>query len=64
MLHDTLVVVSSPSEKASAYLMVKVVAPTYRSAEREMSERLRRLAGLLSRRGAYILPLDSAEALP
>jgi len=63
LLHDTLVVAASPSEKAAAYLMVKVMAPTYRSADAQMSERLRKLAGLLSRRGAYLLPLDSSEAV-
>jgi len=63
VLRDNLVVVASPSEKASAYLMVKVAAPTYRSADAKMSERLRKLTGMLSRRGAYLLPLDSAEAV-
>jgi hypothetical protein len=61
VLHDTMMVVASPSEKASAYLVVKQAALTYRSAEARMSERLRELAGLLSRRGAYLLPLDSSE---
>jgi len=63
VLRDELVVVASPSEKASAYLAVKVAAFTYRSADAKMSERLRRLAGMLSRRGAFLLPLDSAEAV-
>jgi hypothetical protein len=62
VLRDELVVVASPSEKASAYLTVRVAALSYRSANAKLSERLKRLAGILSRRGAYLLPLDSAEA--
>jgi hypothetical protein len=42
---------------------VKVLAVGYRNAEARMSEKLRKLAGLLARRGAYLMPLDSLEAV-
>jgi hypothetical protein len=63
VLHDDLVIVAPPSEKPSAYLVVKVLAVGYRNAEARMSEKLRKLAGLLARRGAYLMPLDSLEAV-
>ncbi len=62
VLHDDLVVVAPPSEGASAYLVVKVMALGYRGAEGRMAERLRKLAGLMANRGVYLMPLDSLEA--
>jgi hypothetical protein len=62
VLHDDLVVVAPPSEKPAAYLIVKQAAVGYHGAEARMSEKLRKLAGLLAHRGAYLMPLDSLEA--
>jgi hypothetical protein len=63
VLHDDLVVIAPPSEKPSAYLVVKQLALGYRGAEAKMSEKVRKLAGLLGTRGTYLLPLDSQEAV-
>jgi hypothetical protein len=62
VLHDHLVIVAPPSEKPAAYLAVKQTAFGYRRAEARMSEKLRKLAGLLASRGVYLMPLDSVEA--
>jgi hypothetical protein len=62
VLHDTLIVVAPPSERPSAYLVVKQVAVGYRSAEARISERLRKLGSALASRGVYLMPLDSMEA--
>jgi len=61
VLHDNLVVVAPPSEKPSAYLMVKETALGYRSAEERVSEKLKKLAGVFASRGVFLLPLDSLE---
>jgi hypothetical protein len=61
VLHDDLLVVAPPSEQPAAYLVVRQAAVGYRGAEARMSERLRKLAGLLANRGVYLMPLDSME---
>ena len=63
VLRDNLIITSLGAEKPGAFLEVKVIAPSYRSAEAKVIERLRRTAALLAGRGAYLLPLDSKEAV-
>jgi hypothetical protein len=63
VLRDNLIITSMGAERPGAFLEVRVVAPSYRSAEAKVIERLRRMAALLAGRGAYLLPLDSQEAV-
>jgi hypothetical protein len=63
VLRDNLIVTSQGSEKPGAFLEIKVVAPSYHSAESRVIERLRGMAALLAGRGAYLLPLDSQEVV-
>jgi hypothetical protein len=56
-------VVVSTSETPSIYFVVERVAPNHRSAEAAVVEALREAALSLSALGAYLLPLDSKQAL-
>ena len=53
----------SASETPSIYFMVERIAPNHRSAEAAVVEALREAALSLSALGAYLLPLDSKQAL-
>ena len=56
-------VVVSASEAPSVYVVVERMAPNEKSAEKAVLEALKEMALSLSPLGAYLLPLDSKQAL-